>query len=233
MLCNAALVASVWLMLMFVYDRYKALCSRLINSIPTKTTNYLDVHLKLMAVSLISIIFSIPRLFELTIVYHEAHGNYSIVLTRLIESPAYMLGYRVFGSLIFYSVIPYIIIFVMSWKIFLVLRAASKMREKMNVKNITSAMSSDSDYLIVALAVRFLVTRLPTIFLDILESLIGSASLLSSPVTMVYITISNLFIVFSSASTFFTMYVVSSKFRHTARDIFCTYRNVWINFSFD
>lgn len=221
MLCNATFVASVWLMLMFVKDRYGALCSRLLKVIPTQHPNHLDLHLKLLTLSIVSVIFSIPRFFELTIVYNVQFGNYSIDLTDLIESQTYMLGYRIFGSLVFYSAIPYVFVFIMSAKIVLFLRSANKTRQKMNVTSKPSMLTSESDWLIIVLATRFLVSRLPTTFLDVIESLLGSTMFLNSPFTMVGVSISNLFVACSSATTFFIMFLVSAKFRHSVIVIFC------------
>uniref|UniRef100_A0A914D2E2 Uncharacterized protein n=1 Tax=Acrobeloides nanus TaxID=290746 RepID=A0A914D2E2_9BILA len=56
MLCNSTFVASVWLMLMFVKDRYQALCSNLFKVIPTQHTPHWKVHLKLFIISLIALL---------------------------------------------------------------------------------------------------------------------------------------------------------------------------------
>lgn len=220
MLCNATFILSVWLMLTFVMDRYQALCSRLSRSLRSREDNYSKIHKKLGILTLISLLFSIPRFFELNVIYNQTENSYSMELTKLIENQFYMLGYRILGSLCLYSAMPYIFIFIMSSRIVLTLRAASKVRAKMYVATVNSMVKSDSDWLIMILAIRFLISRLPTTMLDVVESILGSKYFLSSHFIMIALLLSNFFVVLSSATTFFILLFVSRKFRNSVYTAF-------------
>jgi hypothetical protein len=219
-LSNASVVASVWLMLILVKDRHQALCSRLFKTITLESQSYREIHIKLGILCLCAIVFAIPRFFELSISYDELNDFYYIELTSLIESNFYQFGYRIFFSLAFYSVVPYIIVFIMLAKICIVLKKASLKRAILLANASHNMISSESDLLIIVLSVRFLVSRLLLILLDVIECLIGSEVYSNSFLTMVGNSVNNLFVVFTSATTFFVYFIVSEKFRVQVNDIF-------------
>lgn len=206
-------------MLILVKDRYQALCSRLFKIISKESCNYREIHCKLFILCLFSIIFATPRFFELSVSYDEADRLYFIELTSLVESNFYQLGYRIFCSLVFYSLVPYVLVFIMFTKICIVLKKASRKRAEMNVKSSQSMINSESDVLIIVLSVRFLVSRLLLILLDVVECLIGASLYVDSSLMMIGNSVNNLLVVFTSATTFFVYVIVSEKFRYKVLDM--------------
>lgn len=212
MLCNAAFTASVWLMLSLVRDRYRLLCCRFADSVAAKSRHTIkNIHWILFSLSATSIFFSVPRFFELDVFYN--HTQYYIEPSKLLDNGLYMIGYRIIGSLIFYSAVPYIFTFITSFKIWLVLKNATKARKAMYVNTPNTPIMSDSDRVIVTLAIRFLVSRFLTTLIDIAESFFGSSNFFSLSIAALGVHASNFIVVLSSASTFFTFFVFSTKFR--------------------
>lgn len=213
-LCNASFTASVWLMLSLVRDRYRLLCCRFADSVAAKSKHTLkNIHWILFGLSLASVFFSLPRFFEIQVSYNHTSDQYSLETSDLVDNVFYMVGYRIVGSLIFYSAIPYIFTFITSFKIWLVLKNASKVRKAMYVNTSNSSIMSDSDRVIVTLAIRFLVSRFPTTLIDIAESFLGTPTFFSFTFASLAVHTSNFIVVLSSASTFFTFYIFSKKFR--------------------
>lgn len=221
MLCNSAFTASVWLMLRLVRDRYKLLCGRFADTVVAKSEDSRkSIHLLLIGLSISSIGFSVPRYFELHVSYNPLYHNYSIEPSDLVENRIYMVGYRIIGSLIFYSAIPYIFTFITSFKIWIILKTAAKARKAMYVSATDTSVRTDSDRVIISLAIRFLVSRLPTTLIDIAESVLGSHEFFSSSLAVLGIHSSNFIVVFSSATTFFTLFFFSTKFRASISSFF-------------
>lgn len=108
---NTALTASVWLMCALIFDRYRALCT----PFRIRTTPTARIHAALAAVYLFATAFSIPRFFEIA-VYEDAMGP-MLRQTSLVTNQLYMIGYRIVGGLVLYSLLPYIILFVLSLKV--------------------------------------------------------------------------------------------------------------------
>lgn len=110
---NAALTASVWLMCALIFDRYRTICRPFTRS--SQTTG--KVHKVLGLVCLLALIFSLPRFYELTLVHDHDANEYYLDQTELVRNKLYMIGYRILGGLLLYSLFPYVILFLLSFKV--------------------------------------------------------------------------------------------------------------------
>src|SRR4051794_656527 len=98
-------------MLALIIDRYCSLCRPFKSLVMVQHHRAKQIHITLAIVTILSIIYSLPRYFELNVSYNNASNNYSIVYSNLMTSELYMVGYRIIGSLIFCTVLPYILVF--------------------------------------------------------------------------------------------------------------------------
>jgi hypothetical protein len=199
-------------MLALIFEKYRSLCRKLSNTICYKPW---DIYFKLISILIASFIFTVLRFFELKVTYSNQDEQYHIEQTTLATHSYYMLLYRIIGSLLFYSLFPYILIFIFSIKIWFVKIKSNEEYVKMNVSRTNN---TESDRILMALSVRFIVSRLPTSMLDIIELLYGTVNFFGSTLTMLCAHASNFLVVLSCALTFFTFYAFSVKFRDSMKN---------------
>lgn len=210
MLSNASLTASVWLMCALMVERYRALCRPL--SIQAQQVSVARVHKTLTAVVLLALLFSLPRLFELAL--FEYDGEVYVQQTFLVENRLYMIGYRIIGGLLFYSLFPYIGLFTLSTRISFAMHAASKERQRLASGTQKSRRkSSDSELILLAVMAKFLLSRLMPTALDVAEHIVSAKEFLNSSTATICVDVSNLLVVISSATNFFIYFAFSSSFR--------------------
>jgi hypothetical protein len=205
---------NVWLMLALMFERYRLLCRKLSNTVGYKPR---DIYSKIISILIASFLFASLRFFELKVTYSLTDEQYHIEQTTLAIHSYYMLLYRIIGSLLFYSFVPYILIFIFSMKIWSVIIKSNEEHVKMNVSRTNS---TESNRILMALSVRFLVSRLPLSMLDIIELLHGTINFFDSTLTMLCTHASNFLVVLSCALTFFTFYAFSMKFRNSMKCFF-------------
>uniref|UniRef100_A0A0K0EXC0 G_PROTEIN_RECEP_F1_2 domain-containing protein n=1 Tax=Strongyloides venezuelensis TaxID=75913 RepID=A0A0K0EXC0_STRVS len=222
--CNTTMVASVWLMCALMYDRYRALSPNLTVALSLKSVKEKDIHKMLALVFSSALIYTLPRFFELKVVYQEVEYNNSFtnyvfgenqaqfvpipVQTDLVRNSFYMIGYRVVGGFLFYSLIPYILLFGASTKISIELHKTAKRRQKMfsnsSPRYRISAGTSESNKILLAVMAKFLISRLMPTILDVVECLLGADSFNNDYYyATLLIDISNFIIVLASTTNFF------------------------------
>ncbi|MCP9265622.1 Mitochondrial-processing peptidase subunit beta [Dirofilaria immitis] len=203
LLSNASLTASVWLMCVLMFERYRAFCRPL----DSRHTKPQKVHRTLSLVSLLALLFSLPRLFELSV--YELNGEYHVNQTLLVEIRAYMLGYRIIGGMLFYSLFPYIILFIISARICLAIHAANKQRQNfVATRGITNLKSTDCELLLITVMAKFLISRLMPTALDLAEHICYEF--------FIYFTLSRAFrrTVFNSLPKLNFQYTIFQKRKH-------------------
>lgn len=156
-------------------------------------------------------IFTIPRYFEFDIVFDKSVQRYLLLHSNLALNSLYVLYYRIIGSLLFYSAIPYLIILVLSLQIWYSNMKAHEERQQIST-NMKKHFKS-SERLFITIVAKFLLSRSLTSVLDIIEFLIGSSEFVKSNELLLLSQISNLIIIFSSAINFCIFYKFSSNFR--------------------
>ncbi|KAK6111306.1 7 transmembrane receptor (rhodopsin family) protein [Brugia pahangi] len=209
LLSNASLTASVWLMCVLMFERYRAFCRPLDSHVKPQ-----KVHRTLSLVSLLALIFSLPRLFELSV--YELDGEYHVNQTLLVETRAYMVGYRIIGGMLFYSLFPYVVLFIISARICLAIHAANKQRQNfIATRGVTHFRSADCELVLITVMAKFLISRLMPTALDLAEHILSSSEFLVSTTATFFVDISNLIVVISSATNFFIYFTLSRAFRRT------------------
>uniref|UniRef100_A0A0N5A9C6 G_PROTEIN_RECEP_F1_2 domain-containing protein n=1 Tax=Syphacia muris TaxID=451379 RepID=A0A0N5A9C6_9BILA len=212
LISNASLTASVWLMCVLMFERYRAFCKPLI----TSGMSAAKVHKILAFVVVLSIIFSLPRFFEVVVLEYD-DGFVDVVQSDLGKNHIYLFYYRIIGGLVFYSLLPYIVLFALSAKISLVLRTAAKQRQIMSSSmNHKTKAISDSELILLAVMAKFLLSRLMPTALDVAEHIVTSEIFVLSSVATLIVAISNLLVVISSGINFFIYFMFSKTFRHSA-----------------
>ncbi|VDD93168.1 unnamed protein product [Enterobius vermicularis] len=216
LMSNASLTASVWLMCVLMFERYRALCRPLAAS----AMSIAKVHKILAAVVVLAIVFSLPRLFEVVVVEYE-DGFSDVVQSDLGKNHFYLFYYRIIGGLVFYSVLPYIVLFALSAKISLALRAAAKERQVMS-RSLSSRANriADSELILLAVMAKFLLSRLMPTALDVAEHIVTSEIFVLSPAATLLVAISNLIVVISSAVNFFIYFLLAKSFRRSTCSCF-------------
>ncbi|CAD5226615.1 unnamed protein product [Bursaphelenchus xylophilus] len=217
LMSNTALIASVWLMCALMLDRYRTLCK----PFAVRANNIPLIHKVLFGVCLTALLFSMPRFFELNSVLDEASGTYYVSQTQLVHNKLYMIGYRIVGGLLFYSLLPYVILFVLSFRVWLVIRSAALARLKMNASGtMSSACATDSEMILIAVISKFLLSRLLPTVLDVIEHVVGPETFTRSPQLTICVDISNLVVVSSAGINLFIFYAFSNSFRKAIKSHF-------------
>lgn len=96
-----------------MFDRYRTLCQ----PFAVKSNNIPLIHKALFGVAFTALLFSIPRFFELHSKFDPEENEYYIAQTELVNDQIYMIGYRIVGGLLFYSVLPYVVLFILSFRV--------------------------------------------------------------------------------------------------------------------
>jgi hypothetical protein len=190
-LTNTNLLATAWLLVISL-----AIYPNLTNeTFPNKHVIYLFV---------ISIILSLPKYFEVSVEYYPEEDEYMVEPTALTQSFVYNFVYKIIGNLILGTAVPYGLILFLSLRFLL-------------YKNLSSLSESN---VLLALSIKFLVCRLPTLFLDISEHVVGQETFFGSSLFMLAIHVSNFLIVLSCTMNFFMFVLFSSQFRSTLKSLF-------------
>ncbi|VDK51604.1 unnamed protein product [Anisakis simplex] len=231
MLSNASLTSSVWLICALMFERYRALCRPLSKQLKQRQQITVNrAHKILTLVLFIAVLFSLPRLFELSV--FEYDGELYVKQTVLVNNRLYMIGYRIIGGLLFYSLFPYIGLFTMSTRISFALHQAAKERQRLASATVLSASSqrllssaqktAESELILLAVMAKFLLSRLMPTALDVAEHVISAKEFLNSDTATICVDISNLLVVISSATNFFIYFSFSRSFRHAVCPPFVT-----------
>lgn len=160
-------------------------------------------------------LFTLPRYFEFVVNVERIPLNSTQRLqlqhSQLALNSIYILGYRIIGSLLFYSAVPYLVILTLSLKIYFTNKKASRRRRRMSITKQNNCPTSER--LFIAIVAKFLISRWPTTALDIAEFIVGSSEFVKSHEMMLLSQISNLVVILFSASSFCIFYKFSSHFR--------------------
>ncbi|CAD5219124.1 unnamed protein product [Bursaphelenchus okinawaensis] len=226
LMSNAALIASVWLMCALMLDRYRTLCK----PFSVRSNNIPLIHKVLFGVCLTALLFSMPRFFELHSVLDESTDTFYVSQTQLVHNKLYMIGYRIVGGLLFYSLLPYVLLFVLSFRVWLVIRSAAMARLKMNASGtMSSAYATDSEMILIAVISKFLLSRLLPTVLDVVEHLVGPEIFTRSAELTICVDISNLVVVSSAGINLFIFYAFSNSFRKAINSLFRAYKKTSTN----
>lgn len=226
--CNTAMVGCVWITVTLTVDRFMAVCYPLRHRTINSSTN---AKVKIVVVSLLAILYGLPRAAELQLVDCMNQNNETVKMVQLndeykINSTFYII-YRVAGGLMFNSVGPFVVLLVLTCFMLKILsRAAAQRRvigrsarssnEPFSNSHCSTSRHKHSDnnsdrvnrLLMLVLAKFFLCYTLPT-FIDIIQKF--SSTQMINDMLFYLVEISNVLVVFHSTTNFFVYVCFGSK----------------------
>lgn len=225
MMCHFATSTGVFIMLALMIERYRTLCTRFSTAVYSHNSSLKRTYIILTAVTISAFIFSIPRFFEASVKYDYIHQHYIIHKTILLESKIYIILYRILGSLLFYSALPYVIIFLLSFRILKKIQTASLERVQLQGYrySVTSFLNTynpfndtekfNNEKIFLAISFKFLFFRLASTSFDVIEQLIGVEPFVGPTIALFFVNINNLFVIISSTLNFFIFWHYSNNFK--------------------
>ncbi|KAI6244015.1 G-PROTEIN-RECEP-F1-2 domain-containing protein [Aphelenchoides fujianensis] len=236
-LANASHTAISWIVLALTVDRFLVLCFPLSHQTIGKR---IRVKRLMWAVSLMAVVFSLPRFFEVTTVYECSpgfpFGNTSggeecerrIERTALPQNGVYWAVYHIVLSALFVTIAPCLMLFVLTCRISFCTPTGGK-----SLCNVTSAEYSlneprgsgesgrlrpndqRANLIYVLVIAKFLISDvLPTV-VDVLEHAVGDRAFMSSPLASLFVDFSNFLLVLNASSNFWVFFFFGRRFRQT------------------
>lgn len=255
-LCTVARTGSVWTVLIIALERYMALC----HPFKFKTMDSQQrISVALTMVGFFSFLYSAFRYFEIRtdFCYELTSDEYVPTLTStwLRSSYSYWLFYRVIGGSLFYSLVPFVTLFVLTIRITVEIKKSGqlvplKMKNGANLNiNATAATSEENHHsflrhsgtfkdktnrwMHVAMITKFIICHTFPTILDIWElaqPAIATEKHWRSWIFMSHTSI--LLVTLNSSLNFFIYFLTSARFRkdcrisiHNNKRLSCTNEN--------
>lgn len=219
---------SVWTLVLLSFERYLGICHPLKNNRRRSTPKPSKFNWILFTlVSVSGVIFSIPRFFEITSC-QASDKSLIVTPTSLRLSGHYQLIYNVILRLVCLTVGPFFLMFILTCLICVSLRNSQGLHQaavpyrfiKASRKRLETTMNS----MLIADAVKFLLSMSLTAALDFCELILSTENLESLPFVYV-VDISNVIIILSSSLNFFVYWCCGSKFRSETKNLLRDVRN--------
>ncbi|PIC16085.1 hypothetical protein B9Z55_022816 [Caenorhabditis nigoni] len=230
---NTTHTGSVWIVLTLTIDRYLALCQPLKHRAIGKKRR---VRRLMVAVSIMAIVFSIPRFFEVHVVLLCERSEHNCVAaidrTELFDNRLYWTIYHVILAMVFVTLLPCLILFALTLRISIALRSAIAKRKSLCAPNSdidtrcksmkssrynSSRKDHKSNIMLVLVIAKFLVSDILPTVIDVLEHLVGQSAFMRSPLASLFVDISNFLIVLNCSSNFWVFFVWGKRFRRSCR----------------
>ncbi|CAB3410390.1 unnamed protein product [Caenorhabditis bovis] len=225
---NTTHTGSVWIVLTLTIDRYLALCQPLKHRAIGKKSR---VRRLMMIVSLLAVLFSVPRFFEVHVI-PICDGDYCVAAidrTELFENRLYWSIYHVVLAMIFVTLCPCLLLFGLTLRISIALRSAIAKRKSLcapnadidarNKKCYSSRKEHKSNIMLVLVIAKFLVSDILPTVIDVLEHVVGQSAFMRSPLASLFVDLSNFLIVLNCSSNFWVFIVWGKRFRRSCRNI--------------
>uniref|UniRef100_A0A0K0EQJ5 G_PROTEIN_RECEP_F1_2 domain-containing protein n=1 Tax=Strongyloides stercoralis TaxID=6248 RepID=A0A0K0EQJ5_STRER len=230
---NITMVASVWVVLVLTIDRYLALCKPLKHRYIGKRSRVKRI---MIVVSILAIIYNIPRYFEIatikicTIKNNTTNCIYDVIRTPFAYNSLYHLLYKIISQLLLVSLIPCFILFILTLKISLAIRQAILNRKKLcpdmaevnknYQKSKPVSKEHKANIMLVLIIVKFLISTILPTTCDIIEKIIGAEVFQRSHLATVVVDISNFLIVLNCSTNFWVFLLYGQRFRKYCKRIF-------------
>ncbi len=230
--------ALIWTAVLLTLDRCLFIVQPLRQRPSSNPNRARRTLLAILAVSIFSILWGIPLIFEIRIAncLQSTVGTELILLT--VESTAFRTNqlhqyYRLVSSVAVQSFAPILLLFFLIWRMCMELRKAQIIRrttleahqalserETNNEQQQGQAETRDNCMLL-CVAFKFLLARLLPAVLDISESIFDLNYVINSQTLQIVANVSNALIVLNSATNFWVYFLVGSRFRRNcARFLF-------------
>lgn len=200
-------------MLELMIERYRMLCCRFATTVLSRHSTAKRIHVTLFSIMLFALLYSLPRYFEFYVEYVPKEAVYLTNPSSLVSSKVYVIGYRIIGGVLFYSALPYILIFLISAKIWQTTAEATRSRTQMKATSPREKENLNSERILFAITVKFLVSRFAATLFDIVEHFVGADVFVNSAFAMLCVYVNNLMVVISSALNFFIFLYFSTAFK--------------------
>ncbi|CAI2357712.1 unnamed protein product [Caenorhabditis sp. 36 PRJEB53466] len=229
---NTTHTGSVWIVLTLTIDRYLALCQPLKHRAIGKKRR---VRRLMIAVSIMAVCFSVPRFFEVHVVFICEHPIYCVATidrTELFDNRLYWTIYHVILAMMFVTLLPCLILFALTLRISIALRSAIAKRKSLCAPNSdiesrcksikssrynSSRKDHKSNIMLVLVIAKFLISDILPTVIDVLEHVVGQSAFMRSPLASLFVDISNFLIVLNCSSNFWVFFVWGKRFRRSCR----------------
>ncbi|CAI4233085.1 unnamed protein product [Auanema sp. JU1783] len=230
---NTTHTGSVWIVLTLTIDRYLALCQPLKHRAIGKKSR---VKRLMVIVSLLAVLFSLPRFFEvevITFTNQQNEINIGIDRTSLFDNKIYWTVYHIILAMLFVTLCPCLLLFALTLRISLALRTAIAKRKSLCAPNaevdvrskkchsarVNSKKEHKSNIMLVLVIAKFLVSDILPTVIDVLEHLVGQQAFMRSPLASLFVDVSNFLIVLNCSSNFWVFIIWGKRFRKSCRQL--------------
>uniref|UniRef100_A0AC35UD10 G_PROTEIN_RECEP_F1_2 domain-containing protein n=1 Tax=Rhabditophanes sp. KR3021 TaxID=114890 RepID=A0AC35UD10_9BILA len=217
---NITNTASMWVVLALTIDRYLALCKPLSHRYIGKRAR---VKKLMIIVSILAIIFCIPRFLEIeTNKYCENVNNDSICHYQVQRSRinvTFQIVYRIVSGLLFVTLVPCIILFILTLKISFALHTAIIRRNTLcqnfgeKTKKKSLPKEHKANIMLLLIISKFLISSILPTLNDIAERIIGEKAFVDSARATMIVDISNLLVVINCSTNFWVFLIYGKRFR--------------------
>uniref|UniRef100_A0A1I7SMA1 G_PROTEIN_RECEP_F1_2 domain-containing protein n=2 Tax=Bursaphelenchus xylophilus TaxID=6326 RepID=A0A1I7SMA1_BURXY len=229
-LANTTHTGSVWIVLTLTVDRFLALCKPLTHPTIGKRSR---VKKLMVFVSILAMLFSVPRIFEVTTVMSclqkEDNCAPQVVRTDLPKDRLYWTIYHIILGTAFVTLGPCLLLFGLTLRISIALRRATRRRKSlcqvMNEGTCRQEFSNKdhrANVMLVLVIAKFLVSDILPTVVDVLEHLVGNHAFMSSSTATVFVDFSNFLLVLNCSTNFWVFFFWGKRFR---RYCFCLLSN--------
>ncbi|MFH4981780.1 hypothetical protein AB6A40_008489 [Gnathostoma spinigerum] len=237
-LANITHTGSVWIVLALTIDRYFALCRPLTHRTVGKRGH---VKRTMVIVSLMAVIFSFPRTFEIHVVEHCWQDIFlnlttcvpSIGRTDLAKNQTYWTIYHIVLAMLFVTLVPCLVLLVLTLIISIALRSAIIRRESLcpsqtlnssvrYAKSISMRREHKSNIMLVLVIVKFLISDISPTVADVLEHVVGNDVFTNSRVATLFVDFSNFLLVLNCSTNFWVFILLGQRFQSSCRSLLCS-----------
>uniref|UniRef100_A0A7E4UTE8 G_PROTEIN_RECEP_F1_2 domain-containing protein n=1 Tax=Panagrellus redivivus TaxID=6233 RepID=A0A7E4UTE8_PANRE len=231
---NTTHTGTVWIILTLTIDRYLALCQPLKHRAIGKRSR---VKRLMVAVSLLAVIFSLPRFFEVTTVDCDFYNETTdaslndclpqVARTTLVDDQTYWTVYHIVLSVLFVTFVPCLLLFALTLRISIALRRAITRRKALcaptsdldgrNKKNACSKKEHRANVMLILVIAKFLVSDVLPAIIDVLEHIVGSGAFMQSSLATLFVDISNFLLVLNCSTNFWIFLFWGKRFRRSCR----------------
>lgn len=226
---NTTHTGSVWIVLTLTIDRYLALCQPLKHRAIGKKSR---VKRLMVIVSLLAVVFSSPRFFEVHVIQLCNEHNDCIAVidrTALFENGVYWSVYHVLLAMLFVTLCPCLLLSAFTLRISLALRAAITKRHSLcapnadldsrNRKGLATKKEHKANIMLVLVIAKFLISDILPTVIDVIEHIVGQSAFMQSPMASLFVDLSNFLIVLNCSSNFWVFIFWGKRFRRSCRHV--------------
>ncbi|VDK46672.1 unnamed protein product [Anisakis simplex] len=234
-LANTTHTGSVWVVLTLTVDRYLALCRPLTHRAIGKRSR---VKRLMIAVSILAVIFSAPRFFEVHVIEHcvidpqnatDVLCMPAISRTKLPENHTYWSVYHIILAMLFVTLVPCVLLFWLTLTISMALRRAIMKRKTLcapnadldgrNKNNVPSRKEHKSNIMLVLVIAKFLFSDILPTVADVLEHIVGDYVFMTSSLATLFVDFSNFLLVLNCSTNFWVFIIWGKRFRRSCRQM--------------